>query len=99
VSERITLDADRATALDEALEKRRDYIAAEAISLLIDGEDSVHYPGCPECDGPAEHVEWSTYDQGTGGLLEINVGPCGHRFSISPVPSRFDPDGFWQPTA
>lgn len=92
---RIHLSGERATAFDKATENRREYIRAERLDQLADGGESVHYPGCPECGVPAKHVVWSTYDRGPGGLLEIDLGTCGHRFIVSPVPTRFDPDGFW----
>lgn len=95
MSDRIPLDPDRAIAFDEATERRREYIRAERLDRLADGGESVHYPGCPECGVPAKHVVWSIYDQGPGGVLEIDLGTCGHRFTVSPVPRRFDPDRFW----
>lgn len=87
--QRIPLDGARASTFDEAFDKRRDYIHAEAIDHLIDGEDRVPLPGCPECGTPAERYVWSTYDSGPGGVLEIDVDPCGHRFRTAPVPERF----------
>jgi hypothetical protein len=88
--DRIPLNGDRATTFDEAFEKRRNYIHAEAIDLLIDGAQRVPLPGCPECGVPAEQCAWSTYDRGSDGLvLEIDVDPCGHRFRTAPAPERF----------
>ena len=87
--QRIPLDGGRATAFDEAFDKRRDYIHAEAIHHLIDGEDRVPLPGCPECGSPAESYAWSTYDREPGGVLHIDVGPCGHLFRTEPTPERF----------
>jgi len=87
--QRIPLDGARATAFDEAFEKRRDYIQAEGIDLLVGGEKSVPLPGCPECGTPVESYVWSTYDRGPGGVLEIDVDPCGHQFRTEPAPERF----------
>lgn len=90
MSDRIPLDADQATAFDEAFDKRRDYIHAEGFDLLIDGEQRVPLPGCPECGVPAEQYVWSTSDRGSVGLvLDIDVDPCGHRFRTAPAPERF----------
>lgn len=87
--DRIPLDGDRATAFDVAHDKRRSYIHAELIYLLAGGEESVPYPGCPQCGAPAECFSWSTYNDGPGGVLHIDVDSCGHRFRTAPVPERF----------
>ena len=87
---RIPLDAERATAFDIAFEKRRAYMRAERIDMLIGGEESIPFPGCPECGVPAELWFWSTYeDDGDGEALHIDVESCGHRFRTAPVPERF----------
>lgn len=88
-ADRIPLDGGRASAFDEGFDKRRNYIHAEAIDLLIDGGSRVPLPGCPQCGAPAESYTWSTYDQGPGGVLLIDVGPCAHLFRTEPVPDRF----------
>lgn len=88
-AQRLPLDGDRATAFDEAFEKRRAYIRAEGIDWLVDGEDRVPLPGCPECGVPGESVCWSTYARGPGWVLEMDVDPCGHRFRTEPAPERF----------
>ena len=76
--QRIPLDGDHTMAFDEAFEKRRGYIHAEGIHHLVDGEDRVPLPGCPECAAPAEQVAWAMYEE----WHEINVDPCGHRFRV-----------------
>jgi len=78
---RIPLDGNHLLAFHEAFEKRHDYIHAEAINLLIDGEDRVPLPGCPECGTPAENVAWAEYET----ELTVDVDPCGHRFR-TPLP-------------
>lgn len=76
--QRILLGGARAMAFDDAFVKRREYIHVELIHHLIDGEDSVPMPGCPECGAPAEQVAWSMFEE----WHEIDVDPCGHRFRV-----------------
>ncbi|MEI5100315.1 hypothetical protein RB200_19530 [Streptomyces sp. PmtG] len=78
-SDRIPLDGDRVRAFSDAFDKRHDYIHAEAIHYLADGEDRVPLPGCPECGTPAENVAWSEYET----ELTVDVDPCGHRFTTA----------------
>ena len=80
-ADRILLDGDRARAFHDAFEKRHDYIRAEGIHLLIDGENRVPLPGCPECGAPAGNTAWIEHET----VLETDVEPCGHRF-LTPLP-------------
>lgn len=77
-TDRIPLEGARAIAFHGAFEQRHDYIRAELIHHLIDGEDRVPLPGCPECGKPAEQVDWYMYDVS----IEVDADPCGHRFRV-----------------
>ncbi|MFD4257731.1 hypothetical protein ACFWR9_08865 [Streptomyces sp. NPDC058534] len=78
-ADRTQLNGDQVQAFHGAFEKRHNYIRAEAIHLLIDGEDRVPLPGCPECGVPAGNVMWNEYET----ELTVDVDPCGHRFLAS----------------
>lgn len=81
--DRLLLDGDQVRAFHDAFEKRCGYIHAEGIHLLIDGEDRVPLPGCPQCGAPAENVAWAEYET----ELTVDVNPCGHRFR-TPLPIK-----------
>ncbi|MFD7554128.1 hypothetical protein ACFV9E_06260 [Streptomyces sp. NPDC059835] len=74
----IPLDSARAIAFHAAFEKRNAYISAEQIHLLVDGDASVPFPGCPECAVPSESVLWATRED----VIDVGVQPCGHSFRI-----------------
>lgn len=80
-ADRVHLDGDRVIAFHAAFDKRRDYIRAEGLHDLPDGGESLPLPGCPECEGPAENVVSSLYED----QFEMDVDPCGHRFT-TPAP-------------
>lgn len=75
---RLPLDGDQAMAFHQAFAQRDDYIHAELIDHLIDGEDRVPLPGCPKCNRPAEQVLWTTHDKWIG----VDIDPCGHRCRV-----------------
>jgi hypothetical protein len=76
--QRILLDGDSAMAFAAAFDKRSDYIRAELIHHLVDGEDRVPLPGCPECGTEAAEVTWSEHEE----WMAVDVDPCRHRFRV-----------------
>ncbi|MEV6548035.1 hypothetical protein AB0M57_04905 [Streptomyces sp. NPDC051597] len=73
------LDGEKALEFYRAFVKRSEYISAEQINLLMDGEDQVPLPGCPACSTPSESVMWAV----TGDAIILHVGSCGHRFRVA----------------
>lgn len=86
--DRAALAPEKVTALRRALDDREQQIERERLHLRINPE-LPPFPGCPECDGPAEDIEWheisSTGSKTEGDELLININSCGHRFR-TPLP-------------
>lgn len=83
------LDGQEALGFYRAFGKRSEYIGAEQISLLIDGEGRVPLPGCPECGDPAESVMWAVTDD----AIILRVISCGHHFRVARPVMEQSPDG------